>query len=98
MQTYGRTVRGHWVTWCNLYVPQIKEASDPFTWEWSKQYLAEKCSLSCEPETWQGELVATFKEFQDNCGNIREKGTLFGGNHYDNSCEIFDFCAWKETQ
>ena len=105
MQTYQRTVRGHWVTWCNYRVPMEADlngngkvdAIEARKWEWSAGYLAGACALDCETQDWQGKLVDTFKEFKDTCGDVHVIGTLFGGNHFDNSCEIFDFCGWQES-
>jgi len=105
MQTYQRTVRGHWVTWCNYRVPMEADlngngkvdAIEARKWEWSAGYLAGACALDCETQDWQGKLVDTFKEFKDTCGDVHVIGTLFGGNHFDNSCEVFDFCGWQES-
>lgn len=106
VQTYLRTVTGHWVTYCNYKVPMAADTNkdgkvsfkEAKAWEWSPNFLASECALDCEPQTWQGKLVDTFREFKDICGKAHEKGTLFGGNHYDDSCEIFDYCDWKKSQ
>ncbi len=108
LYTYVRTVRGHWVTYCNPYVPFAADTNgddrvsekEATAWKWSDAYLAELCALDCEPPTWQGRLLTQkpFREFKDICGIAHEEGTLFGGNHYDDSCEIFDYCDWKESQ
>lgn len=89
--TYQREGRGHWVTWCNLYVPIfVDNEKDARRWRWSEQYIADLCSLDCEPQTWQGNYLYVEKEMK-LCD-----GSLVAGNHYDDSCPEFDFCSTQE--
>jgi len=61
--TYRRKSEGHWVTWCQLYVPDfIKNDKDAQKWRWSPEYIADLCSLPDEPQTWEGTYVGLTKE------------------------------------
>jgi len=103
MITYQREGRGHWVTWCNLYVPHVADANgdgrvdakEAKAWKWSNLYIAEQCSLDCEPQTWEGNYLYVKKEMK-TCD-----GTLKAGNHYEYNeetfCNYFDYCATLDT-
>jgi hypothetical protein len=55
MITYLRISEGHWVTRCQLYVPEfIDNELDARNWRWSSEYIAKTCSLPDEPQTWEG--------------------------------------------
>jgi hypothetical protein len=62
--TYRRQGVGHYVTLCKLYVPDfIDNEKDARNWRWSDEYIADTCSLSDEPQTWQGEYLHLEKEY-----------------------------------
>jgi len=61
--TYLRKSEGHWVTWCQLYVPaSIDNLQEAKKWRWSPEYIADLCSLPDEPQTWEGEYIRLEKE------------------------------------
>lgn len=61
--TYLRTSEDHWVTQCELYVPDfIDNEADAMKWRWSEDYIADNCSLENEPQTWEGIYLNTRKE------------------------------------
>ena len=68
IMTYLRTSEGHWVTKCQLYVPDfITNEQDAQNWSWSEEYIADQCSLDDEPQTWQGTYISTQKEYIRKC-------------------------------
>ena len=61
--TYLRKSEGHWVTWCQLYVPDfIDNDQEAKKWRWSDDYIADLCSLPDEPQTWEGDYIRLQKE------------------------------------
>ena len=61
--TYLRKSEGHWVTLCELYVPEfIDNDLDAKKWTWSPEYIAENCSLPGEAQTWEGTIINFRKE------------------------------------
>ncbi len=99
VQTYVRSVPGHYITFCNPIVPPAADTNgdgklsfkEAKAWEWDPAYLAGLCALGCESQDWQGNLVATSREFTDTCGDDH----LFGGCHYDESAGTpGDVCDW----
>jgi len=61
--TYLREGDEHWVTWCQLYVPDfIDNESDARKWRWSDEYIAKNCSQPNEPQTWEGIYLYVQKE------------------------------------
>ena len=61
--TYLRKSEGHWVTWCQLYVPDyIDNYQEAKKWRWSPEYIADLCSLPDEPQTWEGDYIRIQKE------------------------------------
>ncbi len=61
--TYLRKSEGHWVTWCQLYVPDfIDNELDAKNWRWSDEYIAEICSQPDEDQTWEGIYLNMRKE------------------------------------
>ena len=71
--TYLREGDGHWVTWCQLYVPDfVDNELDAKEWRWSDEYIAENCSLIDEPQTWEGMYLHIQRETILECAPLRE--------------------------